>query len=85
MEQSSPSTKGNSLNQIYRGLSAWELHHLPSIKPSRYHTVLFELPITSCSTDCPKPYRTDLKWDSMHVRMPYATQSEMIIANEVNI
>lgn len=72
------------MDEIYRGLSAWELNHLPPIVNRRDHAVLFELPVNLNSTEPPKPHRGQPKWDSLHVRLPCAPQNEYIVADEVS-
>lgn len=74
---------GNSMEEIYRGLSPWELDHLPPIVNKHDHCVLIELPIDENSSEPPKPHRSELKWDSDHVRLPCAIQNECLIPQEV--
>lgn len=71
------------MEEIYRGLSEWELSHLPPISNRRYHTVLFELPIDVNSTKPPQPHEGQMKWDSLHVRLPCSPQNEYIVTDEV--
>lgn len=75
--------RGTPFEEIYRGLSEWELSHLPPIMNRRNHTVLFELPIDVNSTIPPKPHGGQMKWDSLHVRMPCSPQNEYIVTDEV--
>lgn len=72
------------MEQIYRGFSEWELSHLPPIVNRRHHTVLFELPIDANGTEPPKPHDGQMKWDSLHVRLPCSPQNEYIVSDEVN-
>lgn len=76
--------KGNSMEEIYRGLNEYELAQLPPIVNKRDHIVLFQLPIDTNSTEPPQPHIGILKWDSNHVRLPYATQNEYLIADGVS-
>lgn len=75
--------RGNSMDDIHRGLSPWELHHLPPIVNKRDHAVLFQLPIDLNSATPPTPHRSEAKWDSSHVRLPCASQNEYLISDEV--
>lgn len=75
--------RGTPMEEIYRGLSEWELSHLPPILNRRNHTVLFELPIDLNSTIPPKPHAGHMKWDSLHVRLPCSPQNEYIVTDEV--
>lgn len=75
--------RGNTMDEIYRGLNPWELTHLPPIVNKRDHAVLFQLPIDLNATEPPQPHRSDAKWDSNHVRLPCALQNEYLITNEV--
>lgn len=75
--------RGTPMEEIYRGLSEWELSHLPPILNRRNHTVLFELPIDVNSTRPPKPHDGQMKWDSLHVRLPCSPQNEYIVSDEV--
>lgn len=75
--------KGNSMDEIYRGLNPWELPQLPPIVNKRDHSVLFQLPIHLNSTEPPQPHRSDAKWDSNHVRLPCAIQNEYLTHDEV--
>lgn len=76
--------KGNSMREIYRDASPWELPHLPPIINKHNHAVLFQLPIDRSSTAPPEPHRSELKWDSNHVRLPCAQQNEYSVYNEVS-
>lgn len=73
------------MEDIYRGLSEWELSHLPPIVNRRNHIVLFELPIDLNATEPPKPHDGQMKWDSLHVRLPCSPQNEYIVSDEVRI
>lgn len=73
---STDSFKGVPFDDIYRGNDAWHLNHLPPIVNKRDHIVLYQLPIEPNSTQPPKPYPGEHKWDSHHVRLPCALQNE---------
>lgn len=75
--------KGNSMDEIYRGLGAFELRHFPHLDGSHNHKVLFEFPANPNSTEPLKPHVGETKWDAYHVRLPCATQSETIVNGEV--
>lgn len=77
--------KGNSIEEIYRGVGAYEFPALPTIQYSDTHKVLFELPINTGEDEPPKPHAGKRKWDSDHVRMPYAEQNTMEIDGEVSV
>lgn len=68
--------KGVPLEKIYRGPDQWHLNHLPPIQNKRDHIVLFELPIAQNSKTPPKPLRSEVKWDSYHVKLPCSPQNE---------
>lgn len=76
--------KGNSMREIYRDTNPWELPHLPPIVNRHNHTVLFQLPIDPSSAAPPEPHRSELKWDSNHVRLPCAPQNEYSVFDEVS-
>lgn len=71
------------MGEIYRGLNEWELSHLPPIINRRNHIVLFELPIDLNSMQPPTPHAGQMKWDSLHVRLPCSPQNEYIVGDEV--
>lgn len=75
--------RGTPMEQIYRGFSEWELSHLPPIVNRRNHTVLFELPVDVNAMEPPKPHDGQMKWDSLHVRLPCSPQNEYIVIDEV--
>lgn len=75
--------KGNRMEEIYRGLHPFELRNFPHISAGPNHKVLFKLPADENSTESLEPEIGELKWDSHHVKLPCAEQSEASIHGEV--
>lgn len=74
-------SNGNTMEQIYRRLSEWELKNFPEIIHSKDHTVLFKMPLSTDPTVLAQPYKGHLKWDSHNVRLPCAPQSQYPVSN----
>lgn len=65
---------GSNMQEIYGKLGPWG-YETPAVSPSKYHAVLYELPITP---NClPKPHTNTVghHWDDDHVRMPYSEKN----------
>lgn len=77
--------RGNTMEEIYRGIGKFELPTFAPIECSEAHKVLFELPITTSQDDPPKPHIGKTKWDSDHVRLPCAKQNTLTIDGEVSV
>ena len=73
------------MEEIYRGMGPFEFATLAPIQCSDTHKVLFELPIAVNEDEPPKPHVGKSRWDSDHVRLPYAEQSIINIDGEVSI
>lgn len=77
MEENDATTKtwlGSSISDICGGKGPWSFNVTP-ISISKYHTVLYELPVSL--REPPKPHfnrQTD-HWDDDHVRMPYSEKN----------
>lgn len=63
---------GSCLTDFYKGKDQWSFY-IPSITLSKYHSVLYELPVNSV----PQPHieRNPKHWDDNHVRMPYSPEN----------
>lgn len=79
----SNSWKGVSLTELYLGKGPWSFGITP-VSVSKYHAVLYELPVNL--KECPKPYTSSNPnhWDENHVRMPYS-EKNLYPVIEVNI
>lgn len=77
--------RGNTMDEIYRGIGKFDLPTFAPIEYSDEHKVLFELPITENKDDPPKPHIGKTKWDSDHVRLPCAKQNTLTIDGEVSL
>ncbi|KAJ6637165.1 Poly(ADP-ribose) glycohydrolase [Pseudolycoriella hygida] len=71
---------GYTMEQIYRGISKWDLKHFPDVRPSSDHTVLYHMHIRDPLAP-PKPRKSTVKWDANHVRLPYAQQNQYVMKN----
>lgn len=76
--------RGNSMDEIYRGMNPFELQAMPPIQCSNTHKVLFEFPITGNPSEPPTQRFGKAKWDYDHVRLPCAEQSTIIIDGKVS-
>ncbi|XP_067639773.1 poly(ADP-ribose) glycohydrolase [Eurosta solidaginis] len=77
-----PDWRGCSMNEIYRGLSEFELEHVPPVRPSDTHTVLYHCPIRESDHAPPRPLRAHHKWDATHVRLPCSSKSQYPVTAE---
>ncbi|XP_036319418.1 poly(ADP-ribose) glycohydrolase [Rhagoletis pomonella] len=68
--------RGCSMDEIHRGLNEFELEHVPAVRPSETHTVLYHCPIRESDNVPPRPLRAHHKWDAMHVRLPCSSKSQ---------
>lgn len=67
-------TKGVTLKEIYGTKGPW--NYVPSsLSTSKYHTVLYELPVTL--EEPPKPHYNSHThhWDEDYVKMPYSPKN----------
>ena len=74
--------RGCSMAEIYRNLNPFELDHLPAVKPSESHTVLYHFPIRNADNEPPKPLKSHPKWDALHVRLPCSSKSQYPVVQE---
>ncbi|XP_071051033.1 poly(ADP-ribose) glycohydrolase-like [Onthophagus taurus] len=74
---------GVSLEELCDGKGAYSFSVSP-VSPSKYHTVLYELPVDLKTP--PKPHRnfTNHHWDDDHVKMPYSPKNYFLFKNENN-
>ncbi|XP_058443969.1 poly(ADP-ribose) glycohydrolase-like isoform X2 [Malaya genurostris] len=70
------SWRGVPMDVIYRGLDRYELRHVPEVRPSEDHAVLYNFPVDPCAAEPPKPRRSYNKWDANHVRLPCSHRSQ---------
>uniref|UniRef100_W8AQL3 poly(ADP-ribose) glycohydrolase n=1 Tax=Ceratitis capitata TaxID=7213 RepID=W8AQL3_CERCA len=68
--------RGCSMEEIHRGLNEFELEHVPPVRPSETHTVLYHCPIREPDNVPPRPLRAHHKWDATHVRLPCSSKSQ---------
>ncbi|XP_039961017.1 poly(ADP-ribose) glycohydrolase [Bactrocera tryoni] len=74
--------RGCSMEEIHRGLNEFELDHLPAVRPSETHTVLYHCPIREPDNVPPRPLRAHHKWDAIHVRLPCSSKSQYPVTAE---
>lgn len=77
--------RGNSLDEIYRGISSWDLPHLAPIAAAPNHAVLYKLPWNPESTEPPVPMKNPSKWDADHVKLPNSHRNTIMVKEEVSI
>ncbi|XP_028894006.2 poly(ADP-ribose) glycohydrolase isoform X2 [Zeugodacus cucurbitae] len=68
--------RGCAMEEIYRGMNEFELDHVPAVRPSDSHTVLYHCPIHEPDNVPPRPLRAHHKWDATHVRLPCSSKSQ---------
>ncbi|XP_053949762.1 poly(ADP-ribose) glycohydrolase [Anastrepha ludens] len=68
--------RGCSMEEIHNGLNEFELEHVPAVRPSETHTVLYHCPIREPDSVPPRPLRAHHKWDATHVRLPCSSKSQ---------
>lgn len=66
--------KGSSLSELYQGKGPWCFGVTP-VTASKYHTVLYELPVTLRGPPNPHISSSPCQWDENHVRMPFSDKN----------
>ncbi|KAK0181940.1 hypothetical protein PV327_000118 [Microctonus hyperodae] len=78
----SPEWKGMSMDEIYKGMGPYGYQQHPPIRPSEFHTVLYQLPIPNRGPPKPYPAQRVDKWCIGYVRMPNSPHSLYPIEQE---
>ncbi|CAH0558994.1 unnamed protein product [Brassicogethes aeneus] len=75
---------GSSLNDICKGKGIWSFSVSPVI-PSKYHSVLYQLPVNLSTPPKPHVPTQTLHWDEDYVRMPYSFSNVFpVVENGIN-
>lgn len=63
------------IDELHNALDLCDIQHTEPVKPSDSHSVLHHFPIKEPTTQPPKPWKSETKWDKFHVRLPCTTPS----------
>ncbi|XP_066150021.1 poly(ADP-ribose) glycohydrolase-like [Euwallacea fornicatus] len=66
--------KGTSIEDICKGKGPWSFA-VRAVLPSKYHSVLCELPVTLQNPPKPHKSKNAFLWDEDHVRMPHSDKN----------
>ncbi|XP_050294562.1 poly(ADP-ribose) glycohydrolase [Anthonomus grandis grandis] len=75
--------RGTSIKDICGGKGPWSFTVTP-LSPSKYHSVLYELPATLDGPPIPRVSKEPHLWHEDHVRMPFSTKN-LFSVDEINI
>lgn len=68
------SWRGTSINDLCKGKGPWSFAITPVV-PSKYHCVLYTVPVTLKEPPKPHANKDVHLWDDDHVRMPYSEKN----------
>lgn len=71
---SSKTWKGASISELCNGKGPWSFSITP-VTASKYHAVLYELPVTLQKPPSPHRSSNPSHWDENHVRMPFSEKN----------
>lgn len=66
--------KGASLSELYQSKGPWCFGVTP-VTASKYHSVLYELPVTLSGPPNPHIPSSSYHWDENYVRMPFSDKN----------